>query len=175
MYITVACASCHQAVNRHHSCTFIPPKGPPPPPPTPGLGAKRLNLHLAMQVFVASALLEWQHDNSNVKVPKNIWELGAKRFMAEPGFVLAYIDFQLGLGDTANCRATFERGLTVTPVPEAKPLWDQYLRFESQVCRQLFIIRQSFVCLSTPTSHAWHQPLMVQQSAMCLVIASCMV
>ena len=90
-----------------------------------------------MQVFVASAVMEWQHDNSNVKVPKNIWELGAKRFMAEPGFVLAYIDFQLGLGDTANCRATFERGLTVTPAPQAKPLWDQYLRFESQVFCQL--------------------------------------
>lgn len=86
-----------------------------------------------LQVFVASALMEWHHDNSNVKVPKNIWELGAKRFMAEPGFVLAYIHFQLGLGDTANCRATFERGLTVTPPPQAKPLWDQYLRFESQV------------------------------------------
>lgn len=88
---------------------------------------------MSVQVFVASALMEWHHDNSNVKVPKNIWELGAKRFMAEPAFVLAYIDFQLGLGDTANCRATFERGLTVTPTHQAKPLWDQYLRFESQV------------------------------------------
>ncbi|KAL3133211.1 hypothetical protein ABBQ38_007099 [Trebouxia sp. C0009 RCD-2024] len=87
---------------------------------------------IGWQVFVASALMEWHHDNSNVKVPKNIWELGAKRFMAEPAFVLAYIDFQLGLGDTANCRATFERGLTVTPTHQAKPLWDQYLRFESQ-------------------------------------------
>lgn len=93
---------------------------------------------LAPQVFVASALMEWHHDNSNVKVPKNIWELGAKRFMAEPAFVLAYIDFQLGLGDTANCRATFERALTVTPPPQAKPLWDQYLRFEAQVgCHSL--------------------------------------
>lgn len=87
---------------------------------------------IGWQVFVASALMEWHHDNSNVKVPKNIWELGAKRFMAEPAFVLAYIDFQLGLGDTANCRATFERALTVTPPPQAKPLWDQYLRFEAQ-------------------------------------------
>ena len=78
-------------------------------------------------------MMEWHHDNSNVKVPKNIWELGAKRFMAEPGFVVAYIAFQLGLGDTANSRATFERALTVTPAPQAQPLWDAYLRFESQV------------------------------------------
>ena len=103
-----------------------------------------------MQVFVASALMEWHHDNSNVKVPKNIWELGAKRFMAEPGFVLAYIDFQLGLGDTANCRATFERGLTVTPAHQAKPLWDQYLRFESQVQCLLMAKR-----LFTASLHTW--------------------
>ena len=77
--------------------------------------------------------MEWHHDNSNVKVPKNIWELGAKRFMGEPGFVMAYIDFQLGLGDTANSRATFERALTVTPHSQARPLWDAYLQFESQV------------------------------------------
>lgn len=113
-----------------------------------------------MQVFVASALMEWHHDNSNVKVPKNIWELGAKRFMAEPGFVLAYIDFQLGLGDTANCRATFERGLTVTPPHQAKPLWDQYLRFESQVCcLWLCIYVQPAVRLFTAFLHAWaHSP-----------------
>lgn len=86
-----------------------------------------------LQVFEASAMMEWHHDNSNVKVPKNIWELGAKRFMAEPGFVLAYIHFQLGLGDTANSRATFERALTVTPVEHSQPLWDGYLCFESQV------------------------------------------
>lgn len=86
-----------------------------------------------LQVFEASAMMEWHHDNSNVKVPKNIWELGAKRFMAEPGFVLAYIHFQLGLGDTANSRATFERALTVTPVEYSQPLWDGYLCFESQV------------------------------------------
>ncbi|DBA97394.1 hypothetical protein WJX77_004704 [Trebouxia sp. C0004] len=87
---------------------------------------------IGWQVFEASAMMEWHHDNSNVKVPKNIWELGAKRFMAEPGFVLAYIRFQLGLGDTANSRATFERALTVTPVEHSQPLWDGYLRFESQ-------------------------------------------
>ena len=86
-----------------------------------------------LQIFEASAMMEWHHDNSNVKVPKNIWELGAKRFMAEPGFVVAYIAFQLGLGDTANSRATFERALTVTLAPHAQPLWDAYLRFESQV------------------------------------------
>ena len=77
--------------------------------------------------------MEWHNDNSNVKVPKNIFELGAKRFMAEPAFVLAYIDFQLGLGDTANSRATFERALTVTPPAQSQPLWDGYLQFELQV------------------------------------------
>ena len=86
-----------------------------------------------LQVFVASALMEWHYDNSSAKVPNNIWEMGAKRFMAQPGFALAYIDFQLGLGDAANARATFERALTVTPPEEAQPLWDGYLKFEVQV------------------------------------------
>ncbi len=102
-----------------------------------------------LQVFVASALMEWHHDNSNVKVPKNIFELGAKRFMAQPGFVLAYIDFQLGLGDTANARATFERALTVTPAPQAPPLWDTYLQFESKVSgrRLLLPVTGQMLCL----------------------------
>lgn len=93
-------------------------------------------------------MMEWHHDNSNVKVPKNIWELGAKRFMAEPGFVVAYIGFQLGLGDTANSRATFERALTVTPAPQAQPLWDAYLRFESQVSHvsALMLLAASLAC-----------------------------
>lgn len=86
-----------------------------------------------VQVFVASALMEWHYDNSSAKVPNNIWEMGAKRFMAQPGFALAYTEFQLGLGDTANARATFERALTVTPPEEAQPLWDEYLKFEVQV------------------------------------------
>ena len=88
---------------------------------------------VSLQVFVASALMEWHYDNSSAKVPNNIWEMGAKRFMAQPGFALAYIDFQLGLGDTANARATFERALTVTPPLEAQPLWDGYFKFEAQV------------------------------------------
>ena len=88
---------------------------------------------VCLQVFVASALMEWHYDNSSAKVPNNIWEMGAKRFMAQPGFALAYIGFQLGLGDTANARATFERALTVTPPEEAQPLWDGYLKFEVQV------------------------------------------
>lgn len=87
---------------------------------------------IGWQVFVASALMEWHYDNSSAKVPNNIWEMGAKRFMAQPGFALAYIEYQLGLGDTANARATFERALTVTPLEEAQPLWNGYLKFEVQ-------------------------------------------
>lgn len=90
-------------------------------------------VRILLQVFVASALMEWHYDNSSAKVPNNIWEMGAKRFMAQPGFALAYIEYQLGLGDTANARATFERALTVTPLEEAQPLWDGYLKFEVQV------------------------------------------
>ena len=95
--------------------------------------------------------MEWHYDNSSAKVPNNIWEMGAKRFMAQPGFALAYIDFQLGLGDTANARATFERALTVTPAEEAQPLWDGYLKFEVQVpevpavvesCRTVWYLHQ---------------------------------
>ena len=80
--------------------------------------------------------MEWRNDRSNEAPPKKIFELGAKKFLGVPDFVLSYIDFQLGLGDIANARATFERALTVTPGDQQGPLWDRYVQLEYHVsCR----------------------------------------
>ena len=85
------------------------------------------------QVYAAAALMEWRNDRSNEAPPKKIFELGAKKFLGVPDFVLSYIDFQLGLGDIANARATFERALTVTPGDQQGPLWDRYVQLEYHV------------------------------------------
>ena len=85
------------------------------------------------QVYAAAALMEWRNDRSNEAPPKKIFELGAKKFLGVPDFLLSYIDFQLGLGDIANARATFERALTVTPGDQQGPLWDRYVQLEYHV------------------------------------------
>lgn len=85
------------------------------------------------QVYAAAALMEWRSDPSNDKVPKKVFELGAKRFLGNPDFVLAYVDFQCSLGDIVNARALFERALTVTQGPDVAKLWDRYLLLEYEV------------------------------------------
>ncbi|GAB4817721.1 hypothetical protein N2152v2_004767 [Parachlorella kessleri] len=87
---------------------------------------------LSWQAYVASALMEWQHDRKD-QIPRNIFELGLKAFLGVPDYVEQYATFLLGLGDLPNARALFERALTDTS-PEAAPqLWDAFLRFEYEV------------------------------------------
>jgi cleavage stimulation factor subunit 3 len=79
------------------------------------------------QVFAASAMMEW-HTDKNDKVPRNIFELGLKLFMDRPDFVLAYVDFLVGVGDTENMRQLFERALAACPREAAQKLWDRYIQ-----------------------------------------------
>ncbi|KAL4431075.1 hypothetical protein ABPG75_006331 [Micractinium tetrahymenae] len=81
------------------------------------------------EAYAASALMEWRHEAKDT-IPRNIFELGLKSHLAEPGLVLAYAQFLLGLGDVPNTRALFERALTATPADAAGPLWDAYVQLE---------------------------------------------
>lgn len=97
------------------------PSAPPPPTFTPEAGtliwihymrfarrvdgimaARKLFLRarkwqpLRWQAFVASALLEWAHEGKD-QIPRNIFELGLKTFLAEPGYVLQYATFLQGM------------------------------------------------------------------------------
>jgi len=78
-------------------------------------------------VYAAAALMEWQGERGD-KVPRNIFELGLRHFLGEPGYVAAYAGWLVAAGDAANARALFERALAAAPPPEAaRALWDHYL------------------------------------------------
>ncbi|EIE19849.1 Suf-domain-containing protein, partial [Coccomyxa subellipsoidea C-169] len=62
------------------------------------------------QVYAANALMEWQSERSD-KIPRNIFELGLKAFLGEAGYVLAYADWLLSIGDADNAKQLFERAL----------------------------------------------------------------
>lgn len=87
---------------------------------------------LRWQAYVASALMEWQHDRKD-QIPRNIFELGLKSFLGEAQYVEQYVQFLVGLGDLSNARALFERALTDAPSEAALNLWDAFLRFEYEV------------------------------------------
>ena len=55
--------------------------------------------------------MEWQGERAD-KVPRNIFELGLRHFLGEPGYVAAYAGWLVAAGDAANARA----------------LWDHYLK-----------------------------------------------
>ncbi|KAK9838494.1 hypothetical protein WJX81_002771 [Elliptochloris bilobata] len=82
------------------------------------------------QVYAAAALMEWQGERAD-KVPRNIFELGLRHFLGQPGYVAAYAGWLVTAGDAPNARALFERALAGQPAPEAaRALWDHYLKFE---------------------------------------------
>lgn len=47
------------------------------------------------EAYAASALMEWRHEAKDT-IPRNIFELGLKSHLAQPGLVLAYAQFLLG-------------------------------------------------------------------------------
>ncbi len=80
------------------------------------------------QVYAAAALMEWQGERTD-KVPRNIFELGLRHFLGEPGYVAAYAGWLVTANDAPNARALYERALAAQPPPDAaRALWDHYLK-----------------------------------------------
>ena len=84
-----------------------------------------------MQVYAASALIEWHGEKADT-VPRKIFELGLQSFEAVAEYVLTYTDFLWGLGDYDNMRALFERALAANST--AKKLWDRYIQVTFVIC-----------------------------------------
>ena len=97
--------------------------------------------------FAAAAALEWDADPSPT-VPRNIFELGMRRFSTDAQFVLRYAGWLRSVGDSANARALFERALaaggeaaastdadpaTTLSLDGEASLWDGYIALERQV------------------------------------------
>ncbi|ETI36450.1 hypothetical protein, variant 1 [Phytophthora nicotianae P1569] len=83
-------------------------------------------------VFAASALLEFYSDNSEAgkDIALKIFELGLKKCIQEPAYVLCYLDFLGHLNDDNNMRSLFEKVLSVMPSEVSRPIWDRYVEFE---------------------------------------------
>ncbi|TYZ67867.1 hypothetical protein PybrP1_002404 [[Pythium] brassicae (nom. inval.)] len=83
-------------------------------------------------VFAASALLEFHSDSSDAgkEIALKIFELGLKKCIQEPAYVLCYLDFLGHLNDDNNMRSLFEKALAVMPVEVSRPIWDRYVEFE---------------------------------------------
>ncbi|CAI5733354.1 unnamed protein product [Hyaloperonospora brassicae] len=83
-------------------------------------------------VFAASALLEFYSDNSESgkDIALKIFELGLKKCIQEPAYVLRYLEFLGHLNDDNNMRSLFEKVLSVMPPEKSRPIWDRYVEFE---------------------------------------------
>lgn len=80
-------------------------------------------------VFVAYAMMAFCLDK-DPKVAHNVFEVGMKRFMHEPGYILEYADFLCRLNDDRNVRALFERALSSLPPEETVEVWNRFIKFE---------------------------------------------
>ena len=78
--------------------------------------------------------MEWAGER-NETIPRNIFELGLKAFIGDAAYVITYADWLIGVGDTENARALFERALAAGARPDQaepneaqRPLWDRYIQ-----------------------------------------------
>ncbi|KXJ23727.1 cleavage stimulation factor subunit 3 [Exaiptasia diaphana] len=86
----------------------------------------RTNFH----VFVASALMEY-YCGKDKAVAFKIFDLGLKKYINEPEFVVSYVDFLRQLNDDNNTRVLFEKVLTTMPKEKAGDVWSRFLEFET--------------------------------------------
>ncbi|KAK1358777.1 Cleavage stimulation factor subunit 3 [Heracleum sosnowskyi] len=81
------------------------------------------------QVYVAYAMVAFCLDK-DAKVAHNVFELGLKHYMQEPGYILEYADFLSRLNDDRNIRALFERALSALPPEKSVEVWKRFTQFE---------------------------------------------
>lgn len=80
-------------------------------------------------VYVASAMMVLCLEKDS-KLARNIFEMGLKKYIHEPAYVLEYADFLCRLNDDQNVRVLFERALSVLPPDESVEVWDRFMWFE---------------------------------------------
>lgn len=80
-------------------------------------------------VYVASAMMVLCIEKDQ-KLSRNIFEMGLKKYIHEPAYVLEYADFLCRLNDDQNVRVLFERALSVLPPEESVEVWNRFMLFE---------------------------------------------
>ncbi|CAF2004236.1 unnamed protein product [Rotaria magnacalcarata] len=87
------------------------------------------------QIYVAAALMEYYCTKDN-NIAFNIFNLGLKKYGQNVDYILAYIDYMTHLNEDHNARVLFERVLSVDNLivkQSQLPIWNEFLKFESQV------------------------------------------
>lgn len=91
--------------------------------------AARKAVSSSYHVHVASALMELC-TNKDAKVARNVLELGLKKYIHTPSYVLEYADFLEKMNDERNIRALFERALSVLPPDKSQEVWCSFVECE---------------------------------------------
>lgn len=85
------------------------------------------------QIYVAAALMEY-YCCKDPNVAFKIFELGMKKYMDQPEYAIAYIEFLIHLNEDNNTRVLFERILSANSGAEKSlELWDKYMEFEGHI------------------------------------------
>jgi len=85
---------------------------------------------VSYHVFVASALMEFRV-SKDARIARNIFQLGLKKFIDEPAFVLEYVNFLSHLNEDNNMRVLFERVLkSASDSPRTREIYQKFLNFE---------------------------------------------
>ncbi|ODQ65756.1 Suf-domain-containing protein [Nadsonia fulvescens var. elongata DSM 6958] len=82
------------------------------------------------QIYSASAYLEY-HNNKDAGIASKIFEIGLKRFLLEPDYVIQYFNFLILVNDDVNARALFEKSVDKMEPEQAKPLYKHFIKYES--------------------------------------------
>ncbi|KAK7206083.1 hypothetical protein BZA70DRAFT_123421 [Myxozyma melibiosi] len=90
-------------------------------------------------IFVASALMEYHHNNSP-EIAGKIFELGLRRFAESPAYVEQYLEFLLLTNDDTNARALFERTVSRLPANDVEPLFKKFYAYEAAYGSELSIV-----------------------------------
>jgi cleavage stimulation factor subunit 3 len=98
-------------------------------------------------VYIAAAMLE-NDANGEQEVARKIFDLGMSRYVKEPVFVEAYIEFLVTASAdiqtrTNNLRVVFERVLAAMPAERARGVWKRFL----EVPRALRALRALRACV----------------------------
>lgn len=80
-------------------------------------------------LYVAYARIAYSVDK-DPKLAHRVFEVGMKKFLHEPAYILEYTDFLLRINDDTNARALFERALSVLPAKESMEVWKKFVQFE---------------------------------------------
>lgn len=85
-------------------------------------------------IYSAAALMEY-HCTKDQSIACKIFELGLKKQITCPDYILSYIDFMNSLNEENNTRVLFERVLTTCSLQprDSVEIWNSFLAFEAGI------------------------------------------